>query len=69
MLQFSNSFKCLTSKEDGSVVLRFYQNEPDFADDDTEHIITTEHELASIIINQDGAKALFESLKSVVKSS
>ena len=48
--------------------MRFYQNEPDFADDDTEHIITTEHELASIIINQDGAKALFESLKSVVKS-
>ena len=69
MLQYSNSFKCLTSSDDGSAIIKFYQTEPDFVDDDTEHVITTEHELATICLNQAGAKALFESLDSIINPS
>jgi len=71
MLQYVNSFSCTQNKQSGTVVIHFLQNEPVFSeteDGDADTVIR-EHEIASIILEEDCAQALVSSLTELFEST
>ena len=65
MLQYVNSFSCITSEADNSFVLRLLQNVPVFSEDpdkmDTELI-----EVTSVVMSIDAAKSLAGLIQSLI---
>ncbi|MCD8222715.1 MAG: hypothetical protein LUD07_11165 [Clostridiales bacterium] len=66
MLQYVDTFACSWSQESGNVVIHFMQKEP-IVEEGTNNITEITNPVSSIIMNKDGANALFSLLQDVCK--
>lgn len=64
MLQYVNSFSCISSAIDNSLVLKLMQNAPVFSED-PDKIETTLIEVTSVVMSIDAAKSLAEMIQSL----
>ncbi len=62
MLQYVNSFACTANETKKNIVINLIQNEPIIPDDDEEEITSIPNEIASIIMDEDCARSLAESI-------
>lgn len=70
MLQYVNSFTCTRNEQTGTVIIHFNQNEPIVAETESGlDTVIKEHEIASIVLEEDCIKALFSSLADLFDNS
>ena len=66
MLQYVNSFNCLHSSDEGSVVIRFLQSEPHLNEDGSTSV--EQHDVTSVVLTEAGTRALINSLEEILSS-
>lgn len=62
MLQYVNSYACSMNENQKNYVIHFRQNEPIIPEDDDEEITFFPNDIVSIIMDEDCAKSLAESI-------
>lgn len=71
MLQFVNEFTCSVDEQGKTTVIHFKQNEPviETGDDGTEQVIIKKNDIASVVMDSDGARALSNLITQVLEEN
>lgn len=68
MLQYVNSFACTMNKEQKNFIIHFRQNEPRVPEDENDEVTFIPNDIINIIMDEDCAKNLAESILRVFSS-